>query len=157
MDRRTGLNRLMYMALRPYWRMRRGLTMGAQGVVIDGAGGVLLVRHGYRPGWHFPGGGVEWGEATVTAMGREVMEETGVVVTVPPVLHGIFTNFARFPGDHVVVFVVRGWERPTIPAPSSEIAEARFFPVDGLPVDLAPGARNRIGEIFEGRPLAREW
>jgi hypothetical protein len=29
--------------LRPFWRMRRGLTLGAQGVVIDGEDCVLLL------------------------------------------------------------------------------------------------------------------
>ena len=157
MESRKGANRLIFRVLRPFWRMRRGLTMGAQGVVVDTDSRVLLVKHGYRPGWHFPGGGVEWGETVETAMRRELAEETGVVPTAEPLLHGIFANFARFPGDHVTLFIVRAWERPTVPAPTSEIVEARFFALGMLPLDIATGPRRRIAEIFEGKTKDPMW
>ena len=87
------------------------MTLGAQGVVIDGDDRVLLVRHSYRPGWFFPGGGVEWGETIETALQRELEEEVGVSLTAPPRLHGVFANFTSFPGDHIAVFVMRDWRR----------------------------------------------
>ncbi len=47
---------LMNKILQSVWRRTRGMTLGAQGLVIDGNDQILLVRHGYRTGWHLPGG-----------------------------------------------------------------------------------------------------
>jgi ADP-ribose pyrophosphatase YjhB (NUDIX family) len=151
------MHRLTGKILRPIWRMTRGLTLGAQGVVIDDQGRVLLVRHGYRPGWHFPGGGVEWNETIIDALGRELQEETGVEIDGMPQLHGIFTNFTNFPGDHIAVFVVCNWHQPLIPEPNKEIREQKFVSGDNLPEELVPGARNRLKEIFDGMALSKTW
>jgi ADP-ribose pyrophosphatase YjhB (NUDIX family) len=62
------------------------MTLGAQGVIIDEQERVLLVRHSYRPGWFFPGGGVEWGETLEQAVARELEEEVGGMLTAPPTL-----------------------------------------------------------------------
>ena len=54
-------------------------------VVLDDAGRLLLVRRGREPSrglWSLPGGRVEPGEAEVDAVAREVLEETGLRVTV---------------------------------------------------------------------------
>jgi ADP-ribose pyrophosphatase YjhB (NUDIX family) len=142
---------------RPLWRMRRGMTLGAQGAVIDGDGRVLLVRHGYRPGWWFPGGGVEWGETIETALARELEEEVGVSLTGPVELHGVFFNGVNFPGDHIAVFVVRHWQRREEYWKRGEIAEARMFERQDLPARIDPGTRMRLDEIFDKSPPSTLW
>lgn len=143
--------------LQPWWRLTRGLTLGAQGVVIDSGGRVLLVRHGYRPGWHFPGGGVERGETLVGALARELHEEAGIVLSEPARLHGLFANNANFPGDHIAVFIVRKWAQPEVPKPNAEIAEQAFFAPDNLPPLTDTGTRRRLDEIFGGAAPGEQW
>ena len=149
--------RLMQRVLLPYWRLTRGMTVGVQAIILTDASDVLLVRHGYRPGWHFPGGGVEWRETLLTALGREVNEETGVVVKGEPRLHGVFANFRVAPSDHIAVFQVDHWEQGKVPEPSFEIQEQRFFPLTALPDELVGGARRRLAEIFEAQPIDPHW
>ena len=140
-----------------YWRLTRGATLGAQGVVFDKEKRVLLVRHGYRPGWHFPGGGIEWGETAETAVARELKEEAGVIIKGRPKLHGLFANFNVLPSDHVALFVVPEWDRPSIPPPSYEIAESRFFARHEIPADAARGTERRLAEIFDGAAVEPHW
>ena len=143
--------------LQKRWRLTRALTLGGQVCVVRADGHVLLVRHGYRPGWHFPGGGVETGETVLDAALRELREETGVVARGTPVLHGIFNNVAAFPGDHIVLYVVRDFEQPRVPTAGLEIAEQGFFAIDALPPATTQGTRRRIAEIFASVPVVTRW
>ena len=144
-------------ALQSYWRLRRGLTMGAQGVVLADGDRVLLIRHGYRDGWHFPGGGVERGEAVGDALTRELEEETGVVPAGTPHLFGLYANFTSFPGDHIALFVVRDWTQPQVPAPNWEVREQAFFAANALPEGTIGSVHRRLGEVLKNVPRSGHW
>jgi len=131
--------------------------MGAQVVILRDEREVLLVRHTYRPGWHFPGGGVEKNETTTTAVIREMHEEAGIKPCSPPELYGLYTNFVVFPSDHIALFIVRDWTQPKIPSPNHEIAEQRFFPVDALPEDTMNPVKRRLAEILNNAPRSELW
>jgi ADP-ribose pyrophosphatase YjhB (NUDIX family) len=148
-----GLGRLLHM----YWRLSRGLTLGVRTVVIDGRERVFLVRHTYARGWHFPGGGVEPGEAVLEAARRELREEARIELVGAPQLHGVFFNKGASRRDHVVVYVVREFRVIEAKAPDREIAEARFFPLDSLPPELTRGTRARLDEVAGRSPVAARW
>ena len=133
------------------------MTLGVRGVVIDAAGAVLLVKHAYTPGWHFPGGGVEPGETCERALARELAEEANVVVEPPAQLHGLFFNAHASRRDHVAVYVVTRFRLLGERAPDREILAARFFAPDALPEDATRGTRARLAEILGSQPPAPHW
>ncbi|MFJ1730106.1 NUDIX domain-containing protein [Streptomyces sp. NPDC088254] len=106
-----------------------GETVAAGVLLFDEHDRVLLVDPTYKPGWEFPGGVVEPGEAPARAGMREVREETGVQLDEAPRL------------------LVVDWERPTPPA----YGGLRFL-FDGGPLDPAAVA----GLLLPG-PELRAW
>ena len=80
--------------------LRRAMTLGVRVLVEDGEGRILLVRHTYVPGWHFPGGAVDPGESAEAAAIRELREETGVTLSARPALVGLYRNTAAAGRDN---------------------------------------------------------
>ncbi len=144
-------------SLQRYWRLTRSLTMGAQGIVLDAQGRVMLIRPTYRAGWHFPGGGVERNETVGIALQRELEEEAGVILEGEPELFSIYANFRAFPCDHVALFIVRHWRRPKVPAPNREIITSELFATDALPPDTIGPVRRRLTELLEGKRPDDSW
>lgn len=159
-------------ALRLAWHARnlwhlvaRPLTMGVRAIILDESGDesqesgsrrVLLIRHSYVGGWHFPGGGVGKGESLVEAMRREVREEVGLSVDSDPQPFAVYARFRHGASDHVAVFVAREWSGTPV-ADGVEIVEARFFPLDRLPDDVSPATRRRLAEFLGREPVAERW
>ena len=137
--------------------LRRPMTLGVRGVVIAADESILLVRHGYVSGWHFPGGGVEPGETCEEALTRELEEEARVKLEGPPALHGVFFNGRVSRRDHVAVYVVRHFRQDRLPEPNREIIDCGFFAITALPEGTTFGTQLRIAEVLDGKPLIATW
>ena len=143
--------------LHAVYRQTRGMTLGTRTLVLkDERGEVLLVRHGYAPGWLLPGGGVERGETLVEAAMREVREEAGIVAeedAAPP---------WRVPQRRAVPRRPRGLLRAAplprgpLHARTPKSPRRGSFPSRPFPRARRPGTRRRIAEVLDGRPPARD-
>ena len=154
---RRALEPLIRRLLHFYWRFSRGATLGVRAMVIDGAGRIFLIKHSYVDGWHLPGGGVETGETFLGALARELAEEGNIVMTAPPVLHGIFFNKRTSRRDHVAMFIVREFRQDAAPIPGYEIIAHGFFAPDKLPDGTTRATRARVAEMFEGVAVSEVW
>ena len=150
------MSRLLLLMMQPWFRLRRGMTLGVRAAIFDDQDRVFLVRHSYAPGWLLPGGGVERGETIYDALAREIAEEGGIVIEGRPVLHGVFSNDTKFRGDHVACFVIRRFARREW-MPDIEIKETGFFAVTSLPEGTTAGTRRRIEEIVSGLAPSPQW
>ena len=142
--------------LQTFLRLSRGKTLGVRVAIFDSLGEVMLVKQSYSPGWILPGGGVEKGEMLIPSAIREIREEAGIVAEGPLLLHGIFSNEDKFPGDFVCLYILRQFRREAW-QPNLEILEAKFFPYDRLPDDITEGSRRRLDEIKNGKPISEHW
>ena len=84
-------------------------------------------------------------------------DTAGVVVLRRLPENGIFLNHAASQRDHVLTYVVRDFRVLEVKRPDGEIAEAGFFPLDGLPETTTRATRARIDEILSGRPPPPVW
>ena len=133
------------------------LTIGVRIIVRDEASSVLLVRHTYTPGWHFPGGAVDRRETALDAAVRELREEALIEATAAPRLVGVYLNLSQKKSDHIVLYEAGEWRRVEGKARPLEIAEAAFFPISDLPKGTTGGTRRRLAELTGEAGPATDW
>lgn len=123
--------------------------------VFDAVGRVLLIRRGRPPGqglWSVPGGKVEWGEAVADACRREVREETGIDVSIGPLV----TWIERMgPSHHYVIldFVGTPLNADAVPQAGDDAADARWL-TDGELRDM-PLTVGLLPVLAQARGLVR--
>ncbi|MVA99516.1 NUDIX domain-containing protein [Nitratireductor sp. CAU 1489] len=154
----AGWSRLRTRLMHVAFLLGRPMTLGARAMVFrEQDRAVLLVRHSYVPGWQFPGGGVEPGEALEEALARELREEANIELAAPPALKAVYFNRNASRRDHVAFYLVTSFSQTGEKVPDREIVEARFFGLDVLPADTTPATRRRVDEIFGDAPVSRYW
>jgi 8-oxo-dGTP diphosphatase len=119
-------------------------------VVVERDGKVLMVCRDTEPGrglWSFPGGYVDRGEVVESAAAREVLEETGLEVTITGMV-GLFSE----EGLPVVLAAFVGRIDGGRAVAGHEVSEVGFFP----PEELPPLAFPRDRKILEKWRRLRE-
>jgi len=133
------------------------LTIGVRIIVREGEDRVLLVRHTYAPGWHFPGGAIDRRETAADAAVRELREEALIEATAPPRLVGVYLSTVQARSDHIVLFEAGDWRRIEGKKRALEIAECGFFPIRELPKGTTSGTRRRIAELLGEMKPGSAW
>lgn len=143
------------------FRQRELVTprVGANAVIFDEQGRVLLTKRQDNGLWCLPGGHMDLGETIQETVIRETEEETGLKVVVERLV-GIYSM--PYPGYVyknpkkqilVVTFICRpigGSLRLT-----DETSDVRYFALDGLPADMLPGHERRIKDALDGKIVVR--
>ncbi len=114
------------------WLFNPKFLVGVDALIVKDDNEVLLFKHSYRKGipWGLPSGWLKKGEDPIRAIQREIFEESGFRVRIlRPLLVEKSKKFSRI--DVVYLGELKGEDAFV---PSEEVCDARFFPIEGLPM-----------------------
>jgi 8-oxo-dGTP pyrophosphatase MutT (NUDIX family) len=154
----TSVLRHVYRAghavMRIVWRFTRPHGTGSKVVVIRAGREVLLVRHTYGTRrWDLPGGTAAEGEEPEETAARELREETRLTGPLRA-LGALELRAGSATGTvHGYVLKISADADPVVDR--AEISEARWFPLERLPPDLAAGCSELLARSLKQAEIER--
>ncbi|NLE43233.1 MAG: NUDIX domain-containing protein [Chloroflexi bacterium] len=134
------------------------LTLACDAVIFDPTGErMLLTRRTDNNRWCLPGGRVEAGESVAEACAREVLEETGLTVSVGRLI-GVYSDphrITQYADGNRCHFVVLSFEATVVagqPSVSAETLECGYFTADEIArMDVVDPHIERIADAWRCR------
>ncbi len=128
-------------------------VIGAQAVILDQEGRVLLQFRGWPPGWEPPGGHVGEGEDPAATVARETLEECGLEVEIVRQV-GLY-HFRGIRVGQDAVFLAR--QVGGQPRRSREALRLTWADPRRLPAATFPWFRQRILDALADGPPVERW
>lgn len=139
--------RLGFDLLTIYWALFKVTTIGVR-VMVEHNGKVLLIKHSYRKGYHFPGGGVRRAEEFDHAGIREVFEETGLVIDKLQLV-SVYRNFLENKNNCVLIYRAGSVINPQeLKADGIEITEAIWIDPQKPPEEASYFTKQALASLF---------
>ncbi|MDA8394567.1 MAG: NUDIX hydrolase [Candidatus Dormibacteraeota bacterium] len=128
-------------------------VIGAQAVILDSDGRVLLQFRSWPPGWEPPGGHVAAGEDPAATVVRETREECGLEVEIVRQVGTYHFRGIRVGQDAVFLARPVGGR----PRRSREALRLTWADPLRLPAATFPWFRQRIRDALAGGPPVERW
>lgn len=125
-------------------------SVSVAGIVVRDDGRVLVIRRNDNGHWEAPGGVLELGESFEDGVRREVLEETGLEITVER-LSGVYKNLAH--GIVALVYRCRPVAGDT--HPTAEAREVRWMTRDQVESSMNPAFAVRVLDAFDDHVHSR--
>lgn len=125
-------------------------SVSVAGIVVRDDGRVLVIKRDDNGHWEAPGGVLELDESFESGVQREVLEETGLAVTVER-LTGVYKNMTH----GIVALVYRCRPAGGEPHATAEAREIRWMTMEEVQSAMVPTFGVRVLDAFEEAPQSR--
>lgn len=125
-------------------------SVSVAGIVVRDDSRVLVIKRDDNGQWEAPGGVLELDESFEAGVRREVLEETGLEVTVERIT-GVYKNLTH----GIVALVYRCRPAGGEPHATEEAREIRWMTKEEVQIAMVPAFAVRVLDAFEEAPRSR--